>query len=140
MKVVANTRNEQGTGASRRLRHTGKVPGILYGGKAEPQPIEVDHNNLFHALRKEKFHASILDMELDGKNERVLLRSFHCITKIAPKPTQIAITKPPMRGSQTAFRARFLSSNTQPTKSTSPPRMTDMVRILVSTPAVDRGE
>ena len=75
MKVVANTRNGQGTGASRRLRHTGKVPGILYGGKAEPQPIEVDHNDLFHALRKEKFHASILDMELDGKGERVLLRS-----------------------------------------------------------------
>ena len=76
MKVVANTRNGQGTGASRRLRHLGKVPGILYGGKAEPQPIEVDHNDLFHALRKEKFHASILDMELDGKAERVLLRSF----------------------------------------------------------------
>ena len=76
MKVVANTRNGQGTGASRRLRHTGKVPGILYGCKAEPQPIEVDHNDLFHALRKEKFHASILDMELDGKGERVLLRSF----------------------------------------------------------------
>jgi len=76
MKVVANSRNGQGTGASRRLRHTGKVPGILYGGKAEPQPIEVDHNDLFHALRKEKFHASILDMELDGKSERVLLRSF----------------------------------------------------------------
>ena len=54
----------------------GKVPGILYGGKAEPQPIEVDHNDLFHALRKEKFHASILDMELDGKGERVLLRAF----------------------------------------------------------------
>ena len=76
MKVVANSRNGQGTGASRRLRHTGKVPGILYGGKAEPQPIEVDHNDLFHALRKEKFHASILDMELDGKSERVLLRTF----------------------------------------------------------------
>jgi large subunit ribosomal protein L25 len=76
MKVVANTRNGQGTGASRRLRHTGKVPGILYGGKAEPQTIEVDHNDLFHALRKEKFHASILDMELDGKGERVLLRAF----------------------------------------------------------------
>jgi len=76
MKVVATTRNAQGTGASRRLRHLGKVPGVLYGGKAAAQAIEVDHNNLFHALRKEKFHASILDMELDGKNERVLLRAF----------------------------------------------------------------
>jgi large subunit ribosomal protein L25 len=76
MKVVATTRNAQGTGASRRLRHLGKVPGVLYGGSAAAQAIEVDHNNLFHALRKEKFHASILDMELDGKSERVLLRAF----------------------------------------------------------------
>jgi large subunit ribosomal protein L25 len=76
MKVVATKRNAQGTGASRRLRHTGKVPGVLYGGKAPAQAIEVDHNDLFHSLRRERFHASILDMELDGQSERVLLRSF----------------------------------------------------------------
>jgi large subunit ribosomal protein L25 len=76
MKVVATSRNTQGTGASRRLRHTGKVPGVLYGGKSDARAIEVDHNDLYHALRKEKFHASILDMELDGKSERVLLRAF----------------------------------------------------------------
>ncbi len=76
MKVVANKRDAQGTGASRRLRHAGKVPGVLYGGKGDAQAIEVDHNPLFHALRKEKFHASILDMELDGASERVLLRAF----------------------------------------------------------------
>ncbi len=76
MKVVASKRDAQGTGASRRLRHAGKVPGVLYGGKGDAQAIEVDHNPLFHALRKEKFHASILDMELDGASERVLLRAF----------------------------------------------------------------
>jgi large subunit ribosomal protein L25 len=76
MKVVANKREAQGTGASRRLRHAGKVPGVLYGGKGAAQSIEVEHNPLYHALRKEKFHSSILDMELDGTNERVLLRSF----------------------------------------------------------------
>jgi large subunit ribosomal protein L25 len=76
MKVVANTRNAQGTSASRRLRHTGKVPGILYGGRGDAVAIEVDHNPLFHSLRREKFHASILDMELDGKPEMVLLRTF----------------------------------------------------------------
>jgi large subunit ribosomal protein L25 len=76
MKVVANKRESQGTGARRRLRHTGKVPGVLYGGKGDAQAIEVEHNPLFHALRKEKFHASILDMELDGASERVLLRAF----------------------------------------------------------------
>lgn len=76
MKVVANTRTAQGTSASRRLRRADRVPGILYGGSGKPVTIEVEHNPLFHALRKEKFHASILDMELDGKSEKVLLRDF----------------------------------------------------------------
>jgi large subunit ribosomal protein L25 len=76
MKVVAITRQAQGTSASRRLRHANKVPGVLYGGNAPATAIEVDHNPLFHSLRKEKFHASILDMELDGTSEQVLLRDF----------------------------------------------------------------
>jgi large subunit ribosomal protein L25 len=74
MKVVATTRNAQGSGASRRLRRSGKVPGIVYGGTATPTSIEIDHNPLYHSLRVEAFHSSILDMELDGKAERVLLR------------------------------------------------------------------
>lgn len=76
MKITANTRSAQGTSASRRLRHEDKVPGVIYGGTDKPVTIIVDHNPLFHALKKEKFHASILDMELDGKSERVLLRDF----------------------------------------------------------------
>jgi large subunit ribosomal protein L25 len=76
MKVVATTRQAQGTSASRRLRHANKVPGVLYGGDGPATAIEVDHNPLFHSLRREKFHASILDMELDGRNEQVLLRDF----------------------------------------------------------------
>ena len=76
MKIIANKREAQGTGASRRLRRADLVPGIVYGGKAEPTPIETAHNELFHALRKEKFHASVLALELDGKEERVLLRAF----------------------------------------------------------------
>jgi large subunit ribosomal protein L25 len=76
MKVIATKRTAQGTGASRRLRHLGKVPGIVYGAGAEPVNIELDHNPLFHALRKEKFHASILELDLEGANERVLLRDF----------------------------------------------------------------
>lgn len=75
MKVVATTRELQGTGASRRLRRTGKVPGIVYGSSAEPAMIELDHNNLFHALRKEAFHSSILELEIDGNaGSSVLLR------------------------------------------------------------------
>lgn len=76
MKVVANTRSAQGTGASRRLRRAGRVPGILYGGQGEPTAIEVEHNPLYHALRVESFHSSILDMELDGRSEQVLLRAL----------------------------------------------------------------
>jgi len=74
MKVVANTRTAQGSGASRRLRRAAKVPGIIYGGRVEPTAVELDHNALYHALRVEKFHSSVLDMELDGKPEQVLLR------------------------------------------------------------------
>jgi large subunit ribosomal protein L25 len=74
MKFVAFERAKQGTGASRRLRITGRTPGIVFGGDTEPTTIELDHNALWHALKKEAFHASILDMELDGKVQKVLLR------------------------------------------------------------------
>jgi len=75
IEVSATARKAQGTGASRRLRKAGRVPGIVYGGK-EPTLIDVDHNNLYHALRTEAFHASILALDLDGKKEQVLLRDF----------------------------------------------------------------
>ncbi|WP_367065955.1 50S ribosomal protein L25/general stress protein Ctc [Oryzisolibacter sp. LB2S] len=74
MQFVAFERAKQGTGASRRLRISGKTPGIVYGGGAEPQQIELDHNALWHALKKEAFHSSILDMELNGQVTKVLLR------------------------------------------------------------------
>ena len=74
MKFVAFERSKQGTGASRRLRNTGKTPGIVYGGEGQPQLIELDHNALWHALKKEAFHSTILEMELGGKTNKVLLR------------------------------------------------------------------
>ncbi|MGA0569879.1 50S ribosomal protein L25/general stress protein Ctc [Variovorax sp. VNK109] len=79
MKFVAFERAKQGTGASRRLRNTGKTPGIVYGGEGQPQLIELDHNALWHALKKEAFHSSILEMDLGGKSAKVLLRDvqFH---------------------------------------------------------------
>jgi len=76
MKVVANSRTVQGSGASRRLRRDGKVPGIIYGAKKSPINIEIDHNPLLLALKVESFHSSILDLELDGKSEQVLLRDY----------------------------------------------------------------
>jgi large subunit ribosomal protein L25 len=76
MKFVAFERAKQGTGASRRLRITGRTPAIVYGGDGEPQLIELDHNALWQAIKKEAFHSSILDMELDGTTSKVLLRDL----------------------------------------------------------------
>jgi large subunit ribosomal protein L25 len=73
-EFTAFPRTTEGRGASRRMRRAGKAPGIVYGGTAQPQPIELDHNALFHALRNEAFHASILTMKLDGGATKVLLR------------------------------------------------------------------
>ena len=74
MNFVAFERAKQGTGASRRLRNSGRTPGIVYGGSTEPQAIELDHNALWHALKKESFHASVLEMEVAGTTSKVLLR------------------------------------------------------------------
>jgi large subunit ribosomal protein L25 len=79
MKFTAYERTQQGTGASRRLRAAAKVPGIVYGA-GTPAMIELDHNALFFALKKEAFHSSILEMELAGPSgpvlQKVLLRDF----------------------------------------------------------------
>jgi len=75
MKFVAFERTQQGTGASRRLRSANKVPGIVYGA-GTPAMIELDHNALFFALKKEAFHSSILEMELSGNVQKVLLRDY----------------------------------------------------------------
>ena len=75
MKFTAFERTLQGTGASRRLRNAGKVPGIVYGA-GTPTMIELDHNALYFALKKEAFHSSILEMELGSQVQKVLLRDF----------------------------------------------------------------
>jgi len=75
MKFTAFERTLQGTGASRRLRNAAKVPGIVYGA-GTPKMIELDHNALYFALKKEAFHSSILEMELGSSVQKVLLRDF----------------------------------------------------------------
>ena len=74
MKFVAFERAMQGTGASRRLRISGRTPGIVYGGEGQPQLIELDHNALWHALKREVFHSTVLDMEVGKSESKVLLR------------------------------------------------------------------
>jgi large subunit ribosomal protein L25 len=76
MKVIAFNRTLQGSGASRRLRTSGQTPGIIYGGTEAPVMIALDGNALYHALKKEAFHGSILDLEIDGASQQVMLRDF----------------------------------------------------------------
>ncbi|NMF89528.1 50S ribosomal protein L25/general stress protein Ctc [Aromatoleum petrolei] len=73
IEFKATKRVEQGTGASRRLRRAGQIPGIIYGS-GEAQAIALDHNELYHLLRKEAFHASILSVNVEGAKQTVLLR------------------------------------------------------------------
>ena len=74
IEFTAFPRATEGRGASRRMRRQGKAPGIVYGGTTPPQPIELDHNALVHALRNEVFHSSILTMKVDETSTQVLLR------------------------------------------------------------------
>ena len=74
IEVIAAKRGGQGTGASRRLRRAGMVPGIVYGAGKEAHAIELDHNALIQQLRKEAFHSSVLTLNVDGEQEPVLLR------------------------------------------------------------------
>lgn len=78
-ELNAQARTLQGSGASRRLRRAGKVPGIIYGGEAAPQAIELDHKDLMINMQKEAFHASILNLAVGAKKQQVLLRDaqFH---------------------------------------------------------------
>src|SRR5690554_1772388 len=74
MEFNATPRSVQGSSASRRLRRAGRVPAIVYGGTAQPLSIELDHNEIYHSLRKEQFHASVLDMKIEGNTQSVILR------------------------------------------------------------------
>jgi large subunit ribosomal protein L25 len=76
IEISADKRTLQGKGASRRLRGSGKVPAIIYGGDQAAQSIEMNHNDLFHKLKLEAFHASILTLSVAGDKEQVLLRDI----------------------------------------------------------------
>ena len=76
IEISAVKRDAKGTGASRRLRHAGSVPGVVYGGGKDAVAIELNTKALFMEFRHEAFHASILSLNLDGKKEDVLLRDY----------------------------------------------------------------
>ena len=74
--IKATGRNVEGKGASRRLRRAASIPAIVYGGKSAPQPIQLDHEKIWLAQQNEWFYASILNLDIDGKVEQVLLRDM----------------------------------------------------------------
>ncbi|HTT38497.1 MAG TPA: 50S ribosomal protein L25/general stress protein Ctc [Burkholderiales bacterium] len=76
MEVNATPRGTQGKGAARRLRHAGKVPGVLYGADKGAEQIELEHQELALNLKHEAFHASILTLNLAGEKQQVLLRDI----------------------------------------------------------------
>jgi large subunit ribosomal protein L25 len=75
IEIAARKREMQGTGPARRMRRMGRVPGVVYGGDKNPVNLELDHKDLYLNLRNEKFHASILTLDIGGAKEQVLLRS-----------------------------------------------------------------
>lgn len=76
IEISATPRTTQGKGASRRLRHAGRVPGVLYGAGRPAEAIELDHKDLAFKLKQEAFHASILTLELGSQKQQVLLRDY----------------------------------------------------------------
>ncbi len=75
-ELIAAKREEMGTGASRRLRHAGKLPGVVYGSDVAAVSVVLDHNPIYYALKDEAFHTGILDLVIDGVKQPVLLRDF----------------------------------------------------------------
>ena len=74
--ITATGRKDEGKGASRRLRRSGQVPAIVYGAHQEPQSVQVEHNHLWLASQNEWFYSAILDLSVDGKVQKVLLRDM----------------------------------------------------------------
>jgi len=75
-EIKVARRDVQGKGASRRLRHAGVVPGIVYGGDREPAMVEFNHNEIWLAQHNDWFYSSIIGLNLDGQVQKVLLRDI----------------------------------------------------------------
>jgi large subunit ribosomal protein L25 len=75
-EISAQSRKDEGKGASRRLRHAGFVPAVVYGGTEAPQSIQIAHNTILLASRNEWFFSSVLDLNIDGATQKVLVRDW----------------------------------------------------------------
>ncbi len=74
--ITAEVRSDLGKGASRRLRHKGKVPAVIYGGESDPVSLTLDHDNLFHHLENEAFYSHILNIDVAGSKEKAVLKDL----------------------------------------------------------------
>ncbi|HXP02368.1 MAG TPA: 50S ribosomal protein L25/general stress protein Ctc [Luteibacter sp.] len=75
-QLTATSRKIEGKGASRRLRLAGYVPGIVYGAGDAPQAIQVLHNDVLLGSRFESFYSSVIDLTVDGKKQKVLIKDW----------------------------------------------------------------
>ena len=75
-ELAAEFRDGQGKGASRRLRHTGRVPAILYGGHTEPRAISLDHQKLMTLIDNEKFYSSIINLKVGDKTQAAIVKDL----------------------------------------------------------------
>ena len=74
--LKAAVREDQGKGASRRLRRTNRIPGIVYGSKEAPEAIALEHNEVVHQLENEAFYTSIIELDFGDRKEQVVLRDL----------------------------------------------------------------
>jgi len=76
--IHAEIREDVGKGASRRLRHQGKIPAVLYGGKTAPATLTLEHDPIRHAAQTESFYSSIMEIQVeDGRKQKVIVRDVH---------------------------------------------------------------
>ncbi len=76
--INAEIREDVGKGASRRLRHQGKIPAVIYGGQKDPATLTLEHGPLMHAAAQESFYSSILEIRVaDGRTQKVVVRDVH---------------------------------------------------------------
>ncbi len=75
-ELNAEPRSAKGTGASRRLRHAGKIPAVMYGAGKEPAMLVLDHDSLYHQVQNESFYTSILTVNVGGQKEQAVLRDI----------------------------------------------------------------